>query len=225
MKTRIRKLTALPAVAVLALTLAACGDDSSDSSGSNDTDSSSAENSSSSEDSTEGADDGADEGDGVTPGSKPGLKDGVLTGNGYAYEVPDQWEDQSKVAKGPSPQIDSAVARNGDKDGFADNVTVVVLDPSPVQDIKDIPTTLEKSLPGTKIEDLGQTTVAGEDASHIAATPAVPGGTGGTYELERYDVIKDGALYGIEFSFSPEISEADRRDISEDVIDSWTWTK
>lgn len=222
MNTRIRQLTIFPAATLLAITLAACGgDDSGDSSGSDDqsTSSSSSENS----EGSEGASESEEAAEGVEPGAQPGFADGVMTGTGYAYEAPSEWTDQTKVAQQTAPQIDSTVARNADNDGFADNVTVVVIDPSPVQEIEDIPATLEGSLDGGGFKDLGKTTVGGEDASHITAQPTIPGGTG-TYELERYDVIKDGKLFGIEFSFSKDVSEDERRSVAEDVIASWTWT-
>ena len=202
MRTLTRRVAALAIVPTL--TLAGCGG----SDGGSDDDAS--DNDSSSSSTTDAPDDAAD-GD-------------TVKGTDYSYSLPKGWEVPTQKIPG-TEQTDSFAADLTDADGFADNVNVIRLDPAPVDDLDKLEPALTAELEkgGSKdvtVRDRGE--VDGDEAVHVSS---IQEQQGKQYLTEQYNAIHDGVSYVITFSFSDTVSEDDRDDLAESVLDSWTWTK
>lgn len=189
-------------ISALVLTVAGCGGSS---------DSSSDGDSPSKDSKTSAAAPSADAATGAT-----------ITGKGYTYNAPEGWEKPKQDIPG-TEAADTFAADLGDDDGFADNVNVLIQDPTPGKLDDGIEKTLVSQLeqaPNVKdVEARERTTVAGDTSVHIASTQdnAVKNLS------EQYYVVHDGVLYVITTSFSTTVSQADRDEISESIIASWKW--
>lgn len=211
MRTLTRRVAALAIVPTL--TLAGCG--GSDNSSDDD-----APDSDSSASSTTDAPDDADD----APDSDDAAGGNTVKGTDYSYSLPKGWEVPTQKIPG-TEQTDSFGADLTDADGFADNVNVIRLDPAPIDDLDKLEPALTAELKqgGSKdvtVRDRGE--VAGDEAVHVSS---IQEQQGKQYLTEQYNAIHDGVSYVITFSFSDTVSEDDRDDIAESVLDSWSWTK
>ncbi|NRQ48751.1 hypothetical protein [Aeromicrobium stalagmiti] len=145
-----------------------------------------------------------------------------ISGDGYAFNAPDGWEKPSKTIPG-TEQSDVFVANLSDSDGFADNVNVVRLDPAPLEDLDPLETALVKELEGVGAEDVtirDRSEIDGDEAVHIASSLTQQGAS---YLTEQYNAIHDGVSYVVTFSYSPDVSEADRDETAASVLATWKW--
>lgn len=143
----------------------------------------------------------------------------TIEGTGYRYTVPKGWA-VPKTDVGQS-QTDSLAADLTDTDGFADNVNVVVVESgsvTPEQIESQGPAQLE-SAGFTKVAARERVRIAGTESAHLTALQK-----GGTYRVDQFYLLRDGKGYIITFSFSPKVSEADRDDVSDAVLSTWTWS-
>lgn len=203
MRTLSRRAAALTILATL--TLSACGSSDSDDSSSSSKDS---------KDSSKSSDSGFS----AEPANGPSIK-----GTDYTYSVPDTWETPKNKPAGFD--FDSLAVDSDDKDGFADNINVLREDPAPSgltseQLDKELGDQLVKQ--GAKdVETQTAVTIDGERATHISMSQELNGNKNLT---EQYYVVRDGALYVITFSHSPDLSEADRDEVAGSVLTTWKWS-
>lgn len=205
MRTLTRRVAALAIVPTL--TLAGCGGGSDSDGDAPETDSTSSSTSDAPDDD---ADDSADDGR-------------TVEGTDYSYSLPDGWEVPTQDIPG-TEQTDSFAADLTDTDGFSDNINVIRLDPAPVDDLDDLEKGLTDELEKAGSQDVSvrdRTEVDGDETVHIASTQSQQGKQ---YLTEQYNAIHDGVSYVITFSYSDTVSENDRDDISESILDTWKWS-
>ncbi|HYJ68441.1 MAG TPA: hypothetical protein VEX15_12375 [Nocardioidaceae bacterium] len=143
----------------------------------------------------------------------------TIEGDGYAYAVPEGWEDRTSWARDIAPDGgDSAVGVSDPDHGFDTNVLVAAWDADGV-------TSIEKAqdawLPaGVSVEQLEPTSIDGVEAVGVrhetnsdADRPIVQLG---------YLALRDGQLYSIVLS-APVQSEGDSEAAFSAVLDSWSW--
>jgi hypothetical protein len=142
-----------------------------------------------------------------------------IAGKGYRYTVPEGWG-EPKTDVGASA-ADSLAADLTDKDGFADNVNVVVVDAGNVTSgqIESQGPQQLKSAGFSKIAVEDRVQVAGVESPHITALQK-----SGTYRVDQYYVLRQGKGYIVTFSFSPKVSKADREHVTTPVLGSWSWS-
>ena len=192
--------TALAVAAVLACV--GCSDSSPSSSG---TDASSAATSAASS---------------PTPSSTPAVA-GEIEGTGYSYDVPEGWGEPKTKVPGFDP--DSFAVDLGDRDGFTDNVNVI-LSPAGELSADQIEASAESELSGAGFRDFTleeRVDVAGSESAHVTATGSV---NDADYRVEQFYPTTDGQTYVVSFSFSTSVSAADRAAVADTVLSSWTWT-
>lgn len=144
-----------------------------------------------------------------------------IKGKGYTFNAPEGWEKPKQDVPG-TEAADTFAADLGDDDGFADNVNVLIQDPSPGELNDDI----EKDLTGQltsagakNVEAQDRTTVDGDEAVHISSSQA----NAAQNLSEQYYVVHDDVLYVITTSYSKDVSEDDRTEIDESILASWKW--
>jgi hypothetical protein len=205
MRTLTRRVAALAVVSTL--TLAGCGgSDGDDDAKKSDTGSSST---------TDAPDDSDDSDDsGVAPAAGD-----TITAEGFSFKAPEGWSD----AKDVNPSALALAANRQDNDGFADNVNVIA-DPTIVDaDMDTLESSIEKVLKGANAKDVkveDPIEVGGEEAARISAAFEL---NGNRYRTEQFAVDHDGKGYVVTFSFSEDVPDADRDELSESVLKTWSW--
>ena len=144
----------------------------------------------------------------------------TIEGTGYSFVVPEGWA----VPEGSDAQegVDTLAADLTDKDGFADNVNVVL---SPAGEVT--PDQVEskgvKELENAGAKDVtvrDRVTIAESESAHLSA---VFPNNADEYQIDQYYVGHDKQTYIVTFSFSPTVSEADRDKLSASVLATWSW--
>lgn len=208
MRIPTRRVAALALASTL--TLAGCGGSDGGSDDTPDTDTSSS--------TTDAPDDDTDR-----EGGDSDQADGNdIQGTGYSFSLPDGWEVPTQDIPG-TEQTDSFAADLTDDDGFADNVNVIRIDPAPVDDLDQLEDALKAELEGAGAKDVtvrDRIEVDGEEAVRVASSQDQQGAT---YLTEQVNAIHDGVSYVITFSFSDSVSEGDRDDVAESILDTWKW--
>lgn len=152
----------------------------------------------------------------------PAAADGTsVIGDGYLFTVPDGWGKPTGVAT-PSG-ADAFAADLSDKDGFADNVNVVVLksvEASPAQAESEGAQGL-KSIGATEVTVQDRTTVDGEGTAHLSALKA---SKGVKYRIDQFYVSHSGATYIVTISVSSSVSKSDRDELVSSVLSGWSWS-
>lgn len=143
----------------------------------------------------------------------------TFEGTGYSFTAPEGWEEFTEgVAEAG---LDIAVADANDTDDFADNINVVV---SPAGSVT--PDQAE-SVGVAELEGAGdfevsvedRVMVAGAESAHLSAA-VTPQGV--DYQIEQFYVTPADQTFVVTFSFSPTVSEADRNDVAESVLVTWS---
>jgi hypothetical protein len=145
-----------------------------------------------------------------------------IDGTGYSYSVPDGWKVPDQKIPG-TEQTDTFAADLTDQDGFADNVNVIRLDPAPIKELDPLEDALVNELKTAGSQDVtlqDREEIAGDEAVHISSKQNQQGKT---YLTEQYNAIHDGVSYVVTFSFSDTVSDDDREDVSESILNSWEW--
>lgn len=151
-----------------------------------------------------------------TPATGP-----VVTGEGYAYRVPETWGDVTGRAKKVQASVDSAAAEKAATDGFADNISVGYQSPDlTLEELESSMPTQLRSLV-ENLEALPHVTIDGEEALHHRG-PAASGGT--KYFLEQFAALQDDRLAIITFSFGRSLPAKERDAVIDSVMASWKWT-
>lgn len=168
--------------------------------------------------------DGGKSGDKQTSAPEVEAADGLtVEGTGYTYVVPDGWKTPDEDIAG-TEQTDTFAADFDDKDGFADNINVIRLDPAPVEDLDDLEKALIAELEGSSAKNVtarDRLEIDGTAAVHIASLNTLQGKD---YLTEQYNAIRDGVSYVITFSYSPDVSENDRDEVAQSVLSTWKWS-
>lgn len=100
---------------------------------------------------------------------------------------------------------------------------MIRIDPAPVDDLDQLEDALKAELEGAGAKDVtvrDRIEVDGEEAVRVASSQDQQGAT---YLTEQVNAIHDGVSYVITFSFSDSVSEGDRDDVAESILDTWKW--
>jgi hypothetical protein len=141
----------------------------------------------------------------------------TISTDDFTYTVPKGWE-QSDQSTALSLAIDLQ-----DKDGFSDNLNVVR--DNTVVGVKgdELEEAIEKVLTGVRAADIttkDRIQIDGEEAVHIGAVFET---NGKKYRTEQYALGHDDSGYVITFSFSPDVTAAQRDKLSESILATWKW--
>lgn len=142
-----------------------------------------------------------------------------ITGDGYAFSVPEGWG----IPEGSDVEgIDVLVADLGDTDGFADNVNVLQ-SPAGLVDAELIETAGLSELEGAGVVDAtvnDRVDIGGSESPHLSGMASA---AQGEYFIDQYYPSDDTVTYVVTFSFSPDVSAADRAAVTGSVLASWSW--
>lgn len=163
---------------------------------------------------------GGDSRDGGTESGRTDDMEGpTIKGDGYAYAVPEGWEDRSSWARDIAPDGgDSAVGVTEPDHGFDTNVLVAAWDARGV-------TSVEKArdawLPaGATVDRLEPTSIDGVRA--VGVRHETNSDAGRPIVQVGYLALLHGQLYSIVLS-APVQSESDSQAAFAAVLDSWSW--
>lgn len=205
--TRTKTTSAAALLVSAALLLAGCGGQAGDTAASGDAGTSSSSSPSAS-----------------APSVEPASGE-TITGSGYTFSVPEGWAVPDQELPGMN-KVDVFVAdlTDASADGFADNVNVV-LSPSPravtADEVETLGVTeLEEQAGATDVTVRERTTIAGSESSHLSASVDQQGVT---YNVDQFYPANDDQTYVITFSFSPDVTDADRAAVYDAVLASWAW--
>ncbi|KQX73942.1 hypothetical protein [Aeromicrobium sp. Root472D3] len=208
MRTLTRRVAALAIVS--SLTLAGCGGSDGGSDDSSDNDSSSSATTDAPDDDTD-----TDSGSDVAPATGD-----VISGTGFSFNAPEGWTD----AKDVLPSALAVAANRSDADGFSDNINVIEDKTIVDVDRDDLEAAVKRVLEGVNAQDVtikDPVDVSGEEAVTVAA---VLEQNGTKYRTEQFAVSHDGKGYVVTFSFSDTVSEDDREDLTDSVLETWKWS-
>lgn len=194
-----------------ALLLAGCGGQADDTAASGDAGASPAPSSSSSAPAASAPD--------VAPASGE-----TITGTGYSFSVPEGWAVPEQALPG-AERLDVFVADLSDPTAaFADNVNVVLAPEgqtvTPEQIEKEGIEQLKTQAGATDVAVAQRTVIAGGESAHITASVTQQGGS---YNVDQFYASNDDRTYVVTFSFSPDVSDADRAAVYDSVLASWAW--
>lgn len=146
---------------------------------------------------------------------------GEIEGTGYSYDVPEGWGDPEQKVPGFDP--DSVAADLGDRDGFTDNVNVI-LSPAGELSADQVEATVESELSGAGFSDItvqDRVDVAGSETAHVTASGSV---NDVAYTVEQFYPTADGQTYVVSLSFSTSVSAEDRAAVADTILGSWAWS-
>lgn len=143
----------------------------------------------------------------------------TLKTDDFSYTVPKGW-----VESDAAPAAESLARDATDRDGFADNVNVIRLDPAPIDDLGDLEDASVSELKdtgATGVKVLDRQVVDGSDGIHVTAGLMVDGLD---YVIEQFNVVHDDVAYVVTFSFSAGLSARARNEVSQSVMMTWNWS-
>lgn len=155
----------------------------------------------------------------VAPAPPSTFPDGfTVTGDDYSFMTPDGWGTPDVDA----PEgVDRFALDLTDRDGFADNVNVVLSPLGEVPLVSAIPLAQrEFEQMGMEITVRDRLVVAGSEAGQLSGTFDEDGAQ---YVVEQFYVPHDGQTFIITFSFSSTVGRADREAFAESVLATWRW--
>lgn len=144
----------------------------------------------------------------------------LITGSAYTYNVPDGWGVPEEM---PGFDPDSMARDLENDEGFADNINVIA---APGGEIT--PEQVEEA--GVQeLEASGAKDVAADERVEIAGVESarLSGGmslNGVDYRVEQVYATNAGQTYVVTFSFGTDVSDAERDEVVDSVLASWTWT-
>ena len=158
---------------------------------------------------------------GTTQDAEPVAHDREINGTGYGYDVPDGWGSPPQEVPGFDP--DSMAIDLSDRDGFADNVNVI-LNPGRTRTPRRLVLSAKKQLAaagasGISIRD--RVRVAGVMSPHLNAVMST---NGKSYTIEQFYPTNRGRTYVVTFSFSNKVDATSRAKVTHKVLTSWVWT-
>lgn len=156
-------------------------------------------------------------------GEDPTDDTGRLTGEGYSYELPDEWQDVSEdvIAQNPPGAIDTVATWGPDIESGRANL-IVERQPAEVTDPEELRENWQSNLGNA----VGVTPKPGPDSQIdgekvIAATLDSVNSQDVSVAQTAYLTVVDGAVYSI--TLSAEKGDAGAKDVFDEILDSWTW--
>ncbi len=212
-----RRLPAIVAGAGLALVLGACGSDAADIT--DDTSGSTTPTPESSQTSTPPEPTDPTEST-ETPTTEPPSGDSI-DGEGYAYAIPDGWEDVSDDPA--SADADSAVRVTDSGGGsFGTNVNVIVSPSGGISDVGPLRDQFKQQIEGlvdSEVESVEDTTIDGETA--IGQTAAAKQ-DGQKLVFTQYFAIHEDGIYAVTLTAPASQADAGAAALGS-IISSWSW--
>jgi hypothetical protein len=144
-----------------------------------------------------------------------------VKGTGYSYTAPKGWRPPSQKVPGLAP--DTFIGDPSDKDGFTDNINVIVVDPAPVDDIGTLEKGAKKELEGahaTDIKLLDRQQVDGTAAVHLTSGFRQ---NNVKYLVDQFSMIHDKVIYTVTFSFSATVTPEKQDELAQSVLSTWKW--
>ena len=143
-----------------------------------------------------------------------------VSGTGYTFRAPEGWGDPPQEV--PGVQLDSLVVDLGDKDGFSDNLNVL-LSPAGAMKASQAETAGKSELTGIGASNVtvhDRTKVAGRETAHLSAGMSM---NNAVYEIEQYYIAGEDETYVLTFSFSKTADAGQRQAAIDHVLNSWSW--
>jgi hypothetical protein len=143
-----------------------------------------------------------------------------IRGTGYTYRAPKGWG-PSEV---PGLNPDSFAANLGDRDGFADNINVIV-SPAGRMSADEAEDLAERELAAVgakKFEAHPRVSLAGDRVAHTSASMSM---NDTTYTVEQFYPSHGDNTYVVTFAFSSDVKALHRYVITTATLDSWTWSE
>ncbi|WP_154402925.1 hypothetical protein [Nocardioides speluncae] len=209
------KITTLVATVVAVGLLSACGGDNG-----------------SSDDRTERRADASDSAEPTTepPTSEPPITElpagdgSTITGKGYSFTAPGGWSDQTAHFKRVQPAVDKAAAEPRPKEGFANNVNVLVVPAGPDagKSLDELAPALRSGLSqfANDVKVLPRTELDGIEAHRQAGRATL---FKNEVAVEQIAVIVGDELYNITVTMRMSTPAAERKAAADAVIASWRW--
>ncbi|WP_394289552.1 hypothetical protein [Microbacterium sp.] len=145
----------------------------------------------------------------------------TVTGEAYTFQAPEGWGYPDEAPEGYDESMFVADLTDLD-DGFTDNLNVIS---SPAGEIT--PEQVEtagiaelEAAGATDVTALDRVTAAGGESAHLTA-----GFTAEdiSYTIDQYYLTDAGQTHIATFSFSPDVSQAERDELAASVLATWTW--
>lgn len=152
----------------------------------------------------------------------------AMTGTGYAYHLPDGWEDISTQLKQSQPGIDTGGRAKPATPPFTSNMNTLTT-PSQISgtpsasDLDGLAAQIKQEVASLAptVQTKPQTQIAGAPAVHQEGEA---NSSGTKFYLVQYFAVYNGNNYGVTFAFPSGTNEADRTKIIEPVLASWKWS-
>ncbi|WP_109510344.1 hypothetical protein [Nocardioides speluncae] len=143
----------------------------------------------------------------------------TLTTEHFLYAVPAGWRD----ARDQFPTVESAAVDAGDGDGFADNLSVLRVEPAPITDLAELESGLGRELAEAETKDIEvhvRTTIDGIETVHLSGIVEQPGRT---YTVDQFNAVLDDASYILTFSYDTKTPADVRTSEVAAMLASWHW--
>jgi hypothetical protein len=146
-----------------------------------------------------------------------------VKGSGYVLTAPKGWAAR-KVKVPGSGKVDKQVFDLDDRDGFVDNINVVIAEPGAYDvDRMEASALNEMGMAGVRNRRARRPVLlAGEPATHVSGRLTK---NRVKYVVEQYHAVQDDQVYVVTFSFSPGLGRAGRQETTESVLNTWKWTE
>lgn len=146
-----------------------------------------------------------------------------VKGTGYVLTAPKGWAAR-KVEVPGSGKVDKQVFDLGDRDGFVDNINIVIAEPGAYDvDRMEASALNEMGIAGVRNRRARRPVLlAGEPATHVSGRLTK---NRVKYVVEQYHAVQDDQVYVVTFSFSPGLGRAARQETTESVLNTWKWTE
>ncbi|MGL5825839.1 MAG: hypothetical protein ACRCYU_13675 [Nocardioides sp.] len=145
-----------------------------------------------------------------------------FVGDGYGFDAPEEWTEETEVFKAAQPTLDLAVAEADRADGYANNVTVTT---APAGGIENLDALEAQAIEQTKnvaskVRTRGRGPIAGTEASLVTSNLKV-----GKLRVNSaaFYVLRKDQVFVIVFSFLKGTSGGVVKRTTSKVLDSWQW--
>ncbi len=144
-----------------------------------------------------------------------------VSGTGYSFTVPEGWGVPSADLV-PAQADVFAVDLTDVEDGFSDNVNVLLSPAGAItpEQVESLGTAELEANGATEVAIGERITVAGSESAHLSAMLEQQGVQ---YAIEQYYATDAGQTHVVTFSFSPSVEGAQRAEIAESVLATWSW--
>lgn len=144
----------------------------------------------------------------------------VLVGTGYTYVLPAGWGTNAEATE-LGAGADTVVLDLQATGTFANNVNVVVTPGDITPETYEASASQIESAGGVDVAIAPRQDVAGVEAGQMTATMTQ---SGLTYDIQQFAASREGTTYIITFSFAVDAADADRAEIVNTVLGSWSWS-